>query len=611
MSMKREQLIERWDELKVENRMEAGRFRMERPGHTREVAYLESCHSGVITSKVYAAGMYLGLLSEEEGKEILCALETLQVQDERDEKYGCYRWYFEETGIADTNGAFFVTMPLLQLCVYSKEKIPESHWEILERMFLRSIVWFKKECQNPQNHYSNKILSDAAALSALAFLLNKEEEKQCAIDFCRQWDRYTRTRGWGWGENISPIYLEVILDALLVIGIVMEQMDEDVAKAMAEHYKQRVEYANFHGKYTFVPAIRSYNFAGTDENINEENGILHMACYKSGVDSDLEERAMKDDNPELWAVYVIAYMIYEGKCSVHNHGELAKIYEKLFTVELKKDGVVRKERVFDSAEAYTWKGEHVRLGSVNHYPVIPGCYQHPTWGLGWQSMPVSFLVKGAQMGYARFRVDDGEIIRTHPAYDHHSAYLSPALFKGTYLPAVRTNCAQKEQVCIAVRTLENVNNEVISISDEWVVHRFKNEMFFHGDWVCLRYPNCCVAMLPLGGYWAQGENVNDHSSEVFMEKDDLIIRKYLYLDTGKKRFIHDRLECGWVIVAMDGRKDMEEIKGELDTYEVKDCYLDDHVYPRIETRQIRNVQVYRKEELICEEVFDIHHGIRA
>ena len=441
--------------------------------------------------------------------------------------------------------------------------------------------------------------------------MDKEEEKQCAIDFCRQWDLYTRTRGWGWGENISPIYLEVILDALLVIGMVMEEMDEEVAVSMAEHYRQRVDYARFHGKYTFVPAIRSYNFAGTDENRNEENDILHMACYKSGVDHDLDERVRKDDNAEQWAVYVIAYMIYEDKLSSRHGGEMEKRYKDLFAVTEKSGETVRKERVFDSAEAYTFKGKFVRLGSVNHYPVIPGCYQHPTWGLGWQSMPVSFLVKGAQMGYARFRVDDGEVIRTHPAYDHHSAYLSPALFKGEYLAAIRTNCAQNEGVCIAIRTLENINNEVLSICDEWVIHSFSDQTFSYRNWICLRYPKCCVAILPLGGYGAQGENIFDQSADVFMDNDSLIIRKPLYWDTEKKPLICDRLECGWVVVVMDQVNEIETIKQELDGYEVRDCYLDDHVYPRIETRRIRKVEVYRKKELICEEAFDIHHGIRA
>ena len=115
MKLNKSKLIQRWKELNLSKYMKDGSFCMTRAGHTRAVAYLEHCHSGVLTARAYAAGTYLGTLSHEEGMDMLKKLESLQCREKDSEMYGCSRWYFEETQIADTNGAFFITMPLLMI----------------------------------------------------------------------------------------------------------------------------------------------------------------------------------------------------------------------------------------------------------------------------------------------------------------------------------------------------------------------------------------------------------------------------------------------------------------------------------------------------------------
>ncbi|MFD2880911.1 hypothetical protein ACFTAO_41190 [Paenibacillus rhizoplanae] len=48
---------------------------------------------------------------------------------------------------------------------------------------------------------------------------------------------------------------------------------------------------------------------------------------------------------------------------------------------------IREERIFDASRAYTWIGQHTRLGSINRFPVMPGSYQHPSWGAGLAELP--------------------------------------------------------------------------------------------------------------------------------------------------------------------------------------------------------------------------------
>lgn len=150
MKLNKSKLIQRWKELNLSKYMKDGSFCMTRAGHTRAVAYLEHCHSGVLTARAYAAGTYLGTLSHEEGMDMLKKLESIQCREKDSEMYGCSRWYFEETQIADTNGAFFITMPLLQLCTFSPESIPQAHWELLLTLFSSSIRWFQRECRRLQ-----------------------------------------------------------------------------------------------------------------------------------------------------------------------------------------------------------------------------------------------------------------------------------------------------------------------------------------------------------------------------------------------------------------------------------------------------------------------------
>ena len=77
MKLNKSKLIQRWKELNLSKYMKDGSFCMTRAGHTRAVAYLEHCHSGVLTARAYAAGTYLGTLSHEEGMDMLKKLESL------------------------------------------------------------------------------------------------------------------------------------------------------------------------------------------------------------------------------------------------------------------------------------------------------------------------------------------------------------------------------------------------------------------------------------------------------------------------------------------------------------------------------------------------------
>ena len=64
-------------------------------GHTHEANRYETVRNGRDTAAWYAAGRMVGLLSDDLGKEMLAAIETLQDTDPASPRFGCLRWYAE------------------------------------------------------------------------------------------------------------------------------------------------------------------------------------------------------------------------------------------------------------------------------------------------------------------------------------------------------------------------------------------------------------------------------------------------------------------------------------------------------------------------------------
>ncbi len=105
---------------------EEGMVRKNSSGHTREVAELETVHSGRDTSLAYVFGKIIGNIDETEGIQILQSISKLQVTDKKSDRYGAFRWYAEESKPIDTNAAFFTMAPLAILLLYSPEKLSRN-----------------------------------------------------------------------------------------------------------------------------------------------------------------------------------------------------------------------------------------------------------------------------------------------------------------------------------------------------------------------------------------------------------------------------------------------------------------------------------------------------
>lgn len=602
-----------------------GLLRTPGSGHTREVHELASKHDGRHNANFYAAMVLYGDPDLTRGAELLEGLAALQVIDPSDPQYGGFRWYREESRIADTNGAFFIMQPLTVVRLLYADKIPAAHIPLIDALMRAAVHWFAGECAHPSLYYPNKIMSDGALLAAMGVILGDDDAFDEAARFWRRWDEYTDRRGWGWGENLSFGYSRIIAEALRIAQIAFRERERELAAALDRRLEELFERLRFHGGREFVPTIRSYNYLG--EPI-VYGWLQTIARVREDPLDILSQSPRGGGSVDFGAI--VAFHLFR---------DLWNERQNLPLVQEPTEPVVRVERIFDHTFAYTWKARNVRLGSVNRYPNIPGCYQRPTWGLGWQSMPLNFLVEGHQVAFSRYRVKTDGRWRCHPGMGHHASYLEPALFTETTLPELRTVSAQDGNCLAAIRSISGLCNKAEEMEDVWTVNRFDGEVReivvpFGADdafsvgakgdnapyrsdpslnlgerrWVVLVYPQAAIAFSALATIGLG--DAGPRPGEIRWDREDgtLHLRQTVY--RGQETLLRqDRLETGWIVLAFDRSLDADELHGELSATSVRDESAPDFEVPRDGWSLIRSIELHRGDTRVRLR-FDPHYPER-
>jgi len=552
--------------------------------HTKEVAHVANCRSGRESAEFYAAGIALGELDRNNGLSILHGLRKLQVVDRDNHQYGGFRWYMEESKINDSNAAFFILKPLVTLRLLRPDRIPAEHVPLLDEMMLSALHWFAQECRHPILYYPNKIVSDGALLLAIAVITGVDEQYVSAMNFFVKWEDYTERRGWGWGENCSIVYLRVILEALQTACVVMEQDREqgELCNKLRERMRELMDYIRFHQGHEFVPTIRSYNFMGKP---TVDNLIwLFSGARKITASEPIAMKEIRDiASVLLFAKELEVKAEYDAETGT-DHLPIAR---------------TRIERIFDDSFAYTWIGACGRMGSINRFPVMPGCYQNTDWGLGWQSFPVSFGIASENIAYLRWYVSEGGRIRTHPAEDQHHGYLNSALFAGVWLPDVQLRSAQADNMLLCVRSIANLHHAAEEIADEWVLHQFGGEVESLDitdesgtrQWVGLKQDESCAAITALNGIMEEQYNRVCVPICVNHDKEMLRVRQVLYSGEEKTVF-HPRLEAGWAVVLFDEPLEREPLLHYLSCVYIDDATVRDEEVPRASYMSKREIALY-------------------
>ena len=502
---------------KIRPEMQGGMVLSREQPHTRGVAHLPRACSGRETAEYYFTARYFRLPFAGDAEKTVAELSGLQNRNKSSWLYGCMRWYREEKEIADTNGAFFVLRPLALAYLLRSEEMSPAEAACVREMLVCGAEWFRRECGGAL-YYSNKVMSDGAMLTAISACTGLYAAEAAA--FWKRWAEYVNNNGFGWGENTSACYSAIMLDALNMA--LLAGGGAKFAPLLQREKQRLLDYTAFHAGGEFVPSVRSYNFGGS-------------SGYGSTVYDIFEHPSSLDTCEKIMSAVLYCETGTAKPDFSYRRGE-------------------RKERVFGDVYAHTWNGRGVRLGSLTLFPAVPGCYQRESWGLGWQSMPVSASVQGAGTSFLRFQTSSGGARRSHPAVNKHEAYLSTKLFEGENIPDVRTECAQNGNLLLAVRSVEHIANAVSTVSDEWVAPRFTGRMRTAesacGTWHVFDYGHAALAVLPLACIAADGECRRSVSAEIVREGESCAVSVALHCGENALLF-RRRLESAWLVAAFE------------------------------------------------------------
>ncbi len=595
MNIKLQKILQSYGYLAEKVVWEDGMVRKNSSGHTREVADLETVHSGRDTSLAYVFGKVIGNIDETEGLCILESISKLQVTDKKSDRYGAFRWYVEESKPIDTNAAFFIMAPLAILMLFSPDSLSKNEFNKIRQMLLLSYNWFSKECENPILFYTNKIVSDGALLTAIGKITDNYEHKMLSRKFLLRWLKYTEERGYGWGENLSRGYNGVTVQAFTLIKKALDDSSED--SAIMERFekleKAILDTFRLNNGCEFIPTIRSYNITG----ITKLPSVLYNLAGVEGFGFNDGLNA-PDKSQDILSLHRLAvtFLIYDDRLYVDKEDYIRKGYSNTQVMPRTK-----KTHIMDDKFAYTWIGKNGGLGSINKFPIIEGSYQHKSWGLGWQCFPVNMIVYDKQMSFLRFNVDSGDRMRHHPHKNAHADFLDPALFSESFYPDVKTDCKQQDNTLIAIRSINKLRNRVGSISDSLDVQRFDgavNEYNSNGrKWVVLSYDNACICVTPLFGISVGVEEQT--LGEIDIVKEDGNVRLVQYLYKGElKELYDDRISAGWVIHFIDKSMKPEELRKYLENITIVDLCRPDNETPRMPVWNIQDINISFKEETV-------------
>lgn len=556
-------------------------------GHTAEANKHEICHCGRLSSAWYAALALGGKLDDTKGIDILLALEELQDKNENSRTYGCSRWYAEETRIADTNAAFFLQLPLLMVMLFDRHLIPESHAKVINRMFNRAVHWYTRALENPIYYYSNKILSDGAMLIGIAKITEDKEAFEVGLGFFEKWLDYTEKDGWGWGENMSFGYNNVIFAAFKTAMLSLGDSEREQAisrRIQGVIDEQKALFKYFKG-YEFTPAIRNYNFEGRSRR---KGLVSQIAGLGSTVNSLV--------NTYFWDFITFAYLFKDE-------------FKEEADALPDKDMDIRLTRVYKDAVAYSCVMRNGSIGSMNKFPVINGSYQHKGWGLGWQSMPVNFTIYNGEVGYLRRIVRNEKETAYHPKH----AFLSPCLFSDSPYPEVLTRAKQEKNVVIAKRSIEKIHNAVGELSDELLVPRFsgKIEKITVGDreWAVIGYENATVFVSATKGLVCpEGSiDVNENNARVNVPLEitfdtELSIKQTAFKNDEVVLLRCERVELGWLMIYEDRK--IENSAEYLAELTVEETVFNDGFEPRSGSYLLHRTTVKKNEDVILDYLYD-------
>jgi hypothetical protein len=442
---------------------EIGLWTLTGSGHTAPVSKLEKTHPAPNAAAKIVAAAQMNRLDEIKVTEVLNAIR--QMQDlSCDDKHGCFRWYWEEPEVIDTNAAFFTGLGLIVLRKRWYDQLCEKGQNLLDSILADLKIWFLHAVEEASFFYPNKYLGDLVCAWLLAEIAGDTEAESEVSGKMLEAADYWLDNGWGWGEHMSDGYTSVCFVELGVLLLCSDKLPEQTRKKYLELSENLLSIEDVFGDYPRVPALRSYAFDKMPETVNFRNRVKEWKR-----DEELDIRNLP--------------LFYDMFCKDGWH--------ELFSERAKQ---VKEVSIpcFGGSKAVAHIEEDIRLGSMASFPLMFAA-EHPTWGLSWQCFPVAFYRNAGGWGFLQWESKENGKVRCHPTADKAVGYLGNALSSSFLPPPVgRTYSLQKGSDLIAIRIMTPVPASWDCLTDRFklVQAEAKTKIEARNNWsqLLLDYP---------------------------------------------------------------------------------------------------------------------------
>lgn len=437
-----------------------GLWRSDAPGHTLSVSKESSVHSGPEAACRLVALSDVGDV-EKFLTPVLEGLLGLQEREATSDFFGCFRWYFEESHIADTNAAFFIGLNLIVLQQGYSGRLDSRNRDCLRHMFEAMDVWFDRQVRHASGFYPNKFLGDLVCSWLLKEILDRKPDSTL-LSVMGESGAYWRTSPWGWGEHLSDLYAAIMLNELSSLLLIARRLPEGLRRLYTELLRDLLAIEDAYAQGPRVPAIRTYAFTYPTPS----------SPFRSFV------RPAEDWNATLQNAKGVPHLrMFSFGSFFHRHGW----HDLAGSVSAAKNKITI--ACYGGVEATAQVENDFRIGSLSRFPVMPHT-DHQQWGLSWQSMPVAFCGEKRNWGFLRWHARERDIDRYHPAWEKRHAYLHNALTDSTNPPIVgQTRSRQEAMRVVILREMRSIAGAWQKLGDGWDIVEFSGKVM--QEIVCL------------------------------------------------------------------------------------------------------------------------------
>jgi len=337
----------------------------------------------------------------------------------------------------DTNASFFIGMGLLVLDKTREADLDKESRQRLQRMFPPLERWFEREVRSRTFYYPNKYLGDLVC----AWLLHDysrrsvEELRTATLDATAYWQE----QSWGWGEHMSDVYANVMLNQLSVVLLFAEHLPPEMRAAFQDLAQRLLVINDAFAGGPRVPLIRSYAFQKSP----------HPTSFRESI-YDWKGQGMVP--PTSYPADDLGHFFWERGWHDVFGAKAVHARDHAFSCFGGNTAVARVEA-------------DIRFGSVSTFPLMPSA-EYKTWGLSWQSFPVAFWRQQGDWGFLRGRTVEQGQERCHPAIDKARAYLDNALNQSSSPPITgQTVALQQGDSILVMRRMPVIVDSWDSVGD--------------------------------------------------------------------------------------------------------------------------------------------------